>query len=122
MPHSAGIETAVHERARELETFCPEILGCHVVVSMPHRQHERGNRCHVELDLTMPGTQVVVSHEPSTHASLREVEDSEHAKSTEPDVQRDAYVAIHHTFDAARRQIQDRVHRRRGDVKAHQAR
>jgi ribosome-associated translation inhibitor RaiA len=121
MPHSISIEASVREQARALETFCPDILGCRVVVSMPHRHHERGNRCHVELDITLPGEQVVVNHEPSTHGTLRDVAESEHAKHTEPDGDGDAYLTVHHTFEAARRQIQDRVRRRRGDVKSHAA-
>jgi hypothetical protein len=70
----------------------------------------------------MPGERVVISHDPSTHAAVRGAEEMTYAKSTEPAGDADAYAALQHTFDAARRQIQDRVRRRRGDVKAHETR
>jgi ribosome-associated translation inhibitor RaiA len=123
MSQSDGIEAYIRDRAKELETFCPDILGCHVVVALPHHHHGAGNRTRIEIDLTIPGRHVVVSHDPSTHAALRDNEESEHAKGTEPAPEhRDAYLTIHDAFDAARRQIQDYARRRRGDVKTHQTR
>jgi hypothetical protein len=122
MAHYGELEACVRDRARELETFSSDILGCRVVVALPHHHHERGNRCHVRVELTTPGEPVVISHIPSRHAALQDIDEPTHAKESELDsVHRYAAVAIHDSFDAARRKVQDYARRRRGDVKTHQA-
>jgi Sigma 54 modulation protein / S30EA ribosomal protein len=122
MAPSEELEASVRERARELETYSADILGCRVVVALPHHHHERGNRCHVRVELTTPGEPIIVSHVPSRHGALQDIEESAHAKESELDsVHRYAAVAIHESFDAARRRVQDYARRRRGDVKTHHA-
>jgi cold shock CspA family protein/ribosome-associated translation inhibitor RaiA len=102
MAPSEAIETRVRELAAKLERFASDLVGCRVVIEAPHRHHHKGKLFHVRIDLTLPGHDLVVDREPENHAH------------------EDVYVAIRDAFVAAQRQLQNRVHRRRGDVKAHE--
>jgi ribosomal subunit interface protein len=102
MDPSAAIEDAVRKRAAKLEQFAGDIVSCRVTVEAPHKHHHQGNLYSVTVDLRYPGGEVVASREPSAHRSHE-----------------DFYVALRDAFKAARRQLQDRVRTRRGDVKTH---
>jgi hypothetical protein len=120
---SEELERAIAARVDELETFSGDIIGCRVVLERPHLHREKGNACHVRIDLTIPGEEIVVSHQPSLHGTQRDFEEAEHTKETGVDVEhRSARVAIHEGFDRARRLLQDAVRRHRGDVKTHEER
>jgi hypothetical protein len=74
---------------------------------------------HVRIELAVPGEDVIVNHEPAPDTTAR----SASRKSDEPDGRhKDAHVAIHDAFDAARRRLEDLARRQRGDVKARAAR
>jgi ribosome-associated translation inhibitor RaiA len=121
--HSDELEREIGARVAELETFSGDIIGCRVMLDRPHLHHENGNRCQVRIDLTIPGEEIVVSHEPSLHGTLRDVDEAEHTKGDGIDaVHLYARVAIHEAFDKARRLLQDAVRRRRGEVKNHEER
>jgi ribosomal subunit interface protein len=100
MPPSPAVETAIRERAAKLERFADRIVSCHVTVKAPHKHHQQGNLFGVTVDLRIPGGEAVASRRP----------DADHAHE-------DLYVAIRDAFKAARRQLQDRVRKQRGDVK-----
>jgi hypothetical protein len=118
--HAEALESSVRERARELETYSSDILGCRVVVALPHHHHERGNRCHIRVELTTRGEPIIISHVPSRQGALQDIEEPAHTRESELDsVHRYAVVAIHESFDVARRRVQDYARRRRGDVKTH---
>ncbi|MDH4229865.1 MAG: HPF/RaiA family ribosome-associated protein [Nitrospirota bacterium] len=104
IPPSDAIEVAVREKAAKLEEFYPRILGCRVVVEAPHRHHHKGRLYHVRVALTVPGTELVVSHS----------QDDRHAHE-------DAYVAVRDAFDAMRKQLEGYAGRQRGEVKTHEA-
>jgi cold shock CspA family protein len=100
---SAAIEAQVREKAAKLERFAEYVTGCHVVIEAPHRRHHQGNLFHVTIDLTLPGGEVVVNRQPQLHQAHE-----------------DAHVALRDAFDAAVRQVEDHVRRRRMDVKHHE--
>lgn len=102
MDPSAAIEEAVRKRAAKLEQFADVIVSCRVTVEAPHKHHRQGNLYAVAVDLRYPGGEVVASREPSARKSHQ-----------------DFQVALRDAFKAARRQLQDRTRKRRGDVKAH---
>lgn len=109
-------------RAAWLETFYPDIVGCRVLLEIPHRHRERGRHVRVRIELSLPGEDVVVSHERTRHGGLKDVQEGAHHKDDEVEgVHKYALVAVHEAFDAARRQLQDLARRQRADVKAHQA-
>lgn len=97
-----GVEDAINGQVAELERFFGRIIACSVVVEERHRSQHQGNLYHVRIELSVPDHEIIVRREPSEH----------HAHE-------DVHVAIHDAFEAARRQLQDRVREKRGDVKAH---
>lgn len=96
--HSEALETHIREKAKKLDQFFDHIMSCRVVVEMPHKHHRQGKQFNVRIDIGVPGREIV--------ANL------EHAE--------DVYVALRDAFDAARRQLDDYVHKLRGEVKKHE--
>ena len=120
---SDALESDVRERIAKLETYCPSIMGCRVIVEFVQRHHETGNRFHVRIDLTVPGDELVVSHEANLHAAAQESESDRMARVAETDPERKhAHVAVREAFDIARRLVQDYARRQRGAVKTRVAR
>jgi cold shock CspA family protein len=117
-----ALEEEIRARAAELETFYPDIVGCRVLVEVPHRHREHGQHVRVRIELSLPGEDVVVSHEPTLHDSLKDVQKEAHHKDDDVEaVHKYALVTAHEAFDAARRRLQDVARRQRADVKTHQA-
>lgn len=95
MEPSNAIESWIHEHAAKLEKFHGPIMHCHVVIEAPHRHSHHGRLYDVRIDITVPGDEIVVSHQgPRDHAH------------------EDVYVALRDAFRAARRQLQDAARRR----------
>lgn len=94
---SEAAENTIREKAIKLETFHENITACRVLVEVPHRHKHQGMAYNVNIDITVPGNEIVVKREPNE----------------------DLYVAIRDSFDAARRQLQEISARRRGDIKNH---
>jgi cold shock CspA family protein len=120
--HSEAIETDVRERVAWLEQFYAGIVRCRVLVELPHRHRQDGRHFHVRIELTVPGgPAIVISHEPSLHGRLKDVEEAAHHKETEIEsVHRYAAVAVREAFDAARRRLEDFAREQRGAVKSHE--
>lgn len=104
MEASAAMEDAIRQRAAELDQFHHHIMSCRVVVEPESRHSQQGNIYRVRIDITVPGRELVVSRESGMNQS--------HA---------DAYVAIRDAFDAMRRVLDEDVHRRKGEIKHHEA-
>ena len=49
------VEADILRRIERLERFFDRIVGCRVVVDVPHTRHERGNLFHVRVELAVPG-------------------------------------------------------------------
>jgi ribosomal subunit interface protein len=96
--HSDAVEQAVREKAEKLDQFYPQIMGCRVTVEMPGKHKHQGRQFAVRIDITVPGSEIVVNRERDE----------------------DVYVALRDGFDAARRQLEDYNRRQRGDVKHHE--
>jgi hypothetical protein len=122
LAHSDALEADIDERVAWLEQFYRGIVGCRVLVELPHRHRRDGRPFHVRLEVTVPGgPPIVVSHEPSLHGPLKDVEEAEHRKESDLDsVHRYAQVAVRQAFDAARRRLQDFAREQRGAIKAHE--
>src|SRR5215470_9033418 len=69
MAGSQWLDGEIQKRTAKLSTLCPDILSCKVIVEIPHRHHEQGNRFHVRIDITVPGERIVAGHAPSLHVS-----------------------------------------------------
>ena len=99
MPHSPALDARIRELVAKLGEFHPRITRCHVVVDEIDRHKSKGNLFEVRVDIHVPGSEIVASHQSNP----------------------DAHVAVHEAFDAVIRQLEDTVHRQRGEVKAHRA-
>lgn len=113
-----ALEEEIRSRAAWLESFYPAIVGCRVLVEVPHRHRKRGRPLHIRIELSVPGEDVIVSHEPSKDAA------GQPARRKRDEVDgghQDALVAIHEAFDVARRRLEDLARRQRGDVKTRTA-
>lgn len=108
LPHSDALEGDVRAYVARLEQFYRGITRCRVLIELPHRHRHSGRHFHVRIELTVPGgAPIVVNHEPSMHASAGDVEEQAHHKSAEVDRERrDAYLAVHEAFHAARRRLE----------------
>ena len=98
LDRSDAMESAVHEKVAHLERLSKDITSCRVVVDLVQKHKHQGHPFGVRIDLTLPGRELVVDrvqHE-------------------------DAYVALRDAFDAMKRQLEDAVRQRRGDVKHHE--
>lgn len=105
MPSSDAAEARIRREATKLDRFYDRITSCQVTIEEPHRHRNQGRLFAVRIHLTLPHDKDLV---------VRRAPDQRQAHE-------DPYVAIRDAFDAARRQLQDRVRIRRGEVKAHEA-
>lgn len=100
MPASAVLEEHIRDKAAKLEQFYPALIGCRVVVELPHKHKQHGKLFNVRIDLTVPGSEIAINRDQSE----------------------DVYVALRDAFDAANRKLEDYGRRQRGDVKTHENR
>ncbi len=98
IPHSDAIESDIRARVDKLDQFYPEIMSCRVVVELPGKHKHQGKEFNVRIDITVPGSEIVVNRERDE----------------------DLYVALRDAFDAARRRLEDYARKQRGDVKVHE--
>ena len=104
MAPSGALAAQVRQQVRRLERFSPRIIGCRVVIEMPHKNHRPGqNIPDVHIVLRVPGKELVVSREM--------------AHATNWKTPADAYTVLDAAFAAAQSQLKE--HRRivQGDVK-----
>lgn len=99
---SPAVEQRVVNLAEKLEHYYQGIQSCHVVLEPDQRHHHKGVLYQVRIELTVPGTTLVVNKD-------------HHDKAHE-----DLYVAVSHAFKAIRRQLVDFSRIQRGDVKRHE--
>lgn len=94
---SDAVEAAIREKVEKLDHFYPHIMSCRVTVEMPGKHKNQGKDFAIHIDITVPGSEIVVN--------------KEHGE--------DIYVVLRDAFDAAKRQLEDYGRKQRGDVKSH---
>lgn len=99
IPESEALEAHIREKVEKLEKFHSHIVGCHVVVEMPHKHMHQGKLFNLRIDVKVPGGEVVVNRDQSE----------------------DIYVALRDAFDAMQRALEEYGRKQRGEVKFHQA-
>jgi len=92
------IKEDIREKAEKLDKFYDQIMRCRIIVEVPHRHRHEGVLYNVRIDMTVPGSELVVKREPN----------------------KDLEVAVRDAFDAARRKLEDFARRQRKDVKHHE--
>ncbi|HMC13543.1 MAG TPA: ribosome-associated translation inhibitor RaiA [Gallionellaceae bacterium] len=96
--HSEALETHIRDKAKKLDEFFDHIMSCRVVVEVPHKHHHQGKQFKVRIDISVPGSEIVVNR----------------------DHDEDVYVALRDAFDAAKRQLEDYARKLRGGIKTHE--
>lgn len=99
VPPSDAIEAEIRKRAEKLDLFSEHVMHCNVTVDAAGKHHTQGRLFEVRIDLTLPETEIAISH---VHRH------------------EDVYVVIRDAFEAAIRKLQDYVREQRGDVKTHE--
>ncbi len=111
-------EVWIRLEAAKLEQFYSRIMGCRVEVGSPHHHHRQGSPYHVRIDLTVPGGELVIKHEPSLRSRARQSGQPRLRKQLEISTgHKQLRLAIVDAFKAAGRRLQDYARRQRGDVK-----
>ena len=100
MDSTDALKTLIQDKAADLDKFCSEVMSCRVVIEAPHQHRRKGQLYRVCINMTVPGQELVVGRSPDLHGAHE-----------------DLHVAIRDAFRAARRELQDYMRRRRGDVK-----
>ena len=93
-----SLEGDIREHAARLDRFAPDLMSCHVAVEAAGNRHHQGHVYTVKIDLRLEGDEIVAG--------------AHHANE-------DITLAVHGAFDAVTRRLEDRVRRRRGQVKQH---
>ncbi len=93
MAPSDGLSTAVRKQVGRLERIYDHIVGCRVVIEMPHKRHRLGsNAPDVHVLLRVPGREIVVSREAAR------------GKAKAPT---NAYAVLSEAFSAAQTGLKD---------------
>jgi ribosomal subunit interface protein len=100
MAPSDALEARVRERADKLDRLNQDIIGGRIVVDMPQRRRRKGKIFQVQVDITVPGSELVVSRDHLLN----------HAHA-------DIYAAIEGAFDAMERRLVERSREMQGEVK-----
>ena len=105
MDPSDALKEMVHAHVARLEQFHDHIVGCRVVIEMPHKRHRTGqNVPDVHIVVRVPGKNLVVSRE-MLHAA-------------NGGTATDAYAILENAFAAAQGQLKDHCRIRHGHVKS----
>ncbi len=97
MESSEALEASAREQVHKLESFASDIMACRVTISLEQKHKHQGRPFSVRIDLSVPGHELVVNrvqHE-------------------------DVYVALREAFGNMRRQLEELVRKRRGQLKVH---
>lgn len=100
LPHSDALEAEIRRKVAGLERAHPRITAIRATVEAPHHHHHQGNQYTVRLDITVPGSEILVNRD--------------HAE--------DVYVALRDAFQAARRQLIEHAERGQRADKTHRLR
>lgn len=103
VPTTDRLKGRVQDEVDKLERYFDGIIRCRVAVELPHRRHEDGNLYHVGIRVTVPGRELVVSHDPGRNEAHEELE-----------------VTLTHAFQAMARQLEEYSRQIRHEVKSHQ--
>ncbi len=118
---SPWLEGEVHQRVERLKVLCKDIRSCRVVVDIPHRRHQKGNRFSVRIELAVPGEDLAITRDANLHAGVKDSDGAAWAKRFDVEAtRRDIRLVLADAFDAARRRLRDYAQVRRREVKRHE--
>lgn len=99
VPLTGEVEAYIREKVDGLETVFDGIISCRVTIDGPVNHHQKGGPYAVQIDVVVPGAELVVSNrkDENLHAAIRE------------------------SFDAMRKQIIEYVEKRKETGQGHVA-
>jgi hypothetical protein len=62
MTGSPALEEEVRSRVSWLESYYPGIVGCRVLLEIPHRHRRHGRSLHVRIERALPGEDAARRH------------------------------------------------------------
>jgi ribosome-associated translation inhibitor RaiA len=67
---SEEVVSTINRHVSKIERICArgQIIACHVVVELPHRNKRKGGQYRVRASVTLPGVDAVASRAPSAAA------------------------------------------------------
>ena len=96
MPHSDALDARIRAKVAKLEEFHPQITSCRVAVEELGKHQQQGRHFQVRIDVRVPGREIVANR----------------------DHDEDVYVALRDAFDVLKRQLEEEIRLKRGEVKA----
>lgn len=66
VPQSAVVRTWILKRVKKLAARHPDITKCRVAVDTPHKSQLKGRQFRVQIDIAVPGLDVVATNHPDT--------------------------------------------------------
>lgn len=103
MDASAAVEAIVRRRIAGLEQFHDNIIGCRVVIEVPHRSGESGKvPLGVAVEVTVPGRPTIVAKDAQERHEAKE----------------DQMAPVNNAFDAVERQLEKLADIRTRDVRS----
>jgi cold shock CspA family protein len=122
VPASAATEKWIQDQASKLGNLYGRVMACRVMIETPHAHHRKGTPYHVRINLTVPGGDLVVKHEPTISKRLKQSGETQLRKRLDISTpHKDLRLAIHNAFQKAGRQLADYARRQSGRIKAHEA-
>lgn len=119
---SPWLEGEVHERVERLKVLFKDILSCRVVVDIPHRHHQKGNRFSVRIELAVPGEDLAITRDANVFGVVKDSDEASWSKRFDVEAaRRDIRLVLADAFDAAKRRLRDYAQIRRREVKRHEA-
>lgn len=120
MRHLRNAEDRIREKATELVAIHPRLLGCRVVVDVPHRHPRVGRRFHVRIELGIPNREdLVVERGPAGRSTPVDPDRPMRRKADEIDgAFTDLTTVIQDAFDAAKKRLKTLRQRRRATAHA----
>ncbi|MBI4357298.1 MAG: HPF/RaiA family ribosome-associated protein [Gammaproteobacteria bacterium] len=102
MEASEAVKTKIKDHVTKLEKYYGRIIGCKVLVEIPHQHHHKGKLYRVQVDLMVPQKEIVANRVSGLNHTHEDV-----------------YIAIRDAFRATKRKLEDEIRRKRGKVKTH---
>jgi ribosomal subunit interface protein len=95
---SDAMREDIAQRVAKLDNVYDRIMRCRVVVEEPKRHPHEGKMYSVHIIMTVPGTELITKRE----------------------LNKDLFVAMRDSFQAARRKLEEFAREQRGEVKIHE--
>ncbi len=113
---SKGLTELIQSETSKLTRFYDRIVTCHVLVEQEQHHIRHGAPFHVRIDIGVPGSELVVDTEPSQRAAPAD-DDTVVTRRKSAEVTamyKDPVLAVRDAFRRAKRRLQDRERRMKG--------